>query len=87
MNYKDYNFELDKVIDTIKLNSSKNVLIQLPDGLKPLAQNLKEDIESKIDVEVWIWAGSNFGACDIPSDVEKLGIDLIIHFGHSSWKN
>lgn len=87
MKYTDYNFEIDKIVASIQLNKSKKVLLQLPDGLKSFSEQLKNNISLKTNAEIYIWAGSNFGACDIPLDVEKLGIDLIIHFGHSSWKN
>ena len=33
----------------------------------------------------FIWLGSCFGGCDIPVEVDKLGVDLIIQFGHSDW--
>ncbi len=82
---QNYNFEIDKIIETILSNNHNKVLLQLPDGLKPFANEIQEKIQSKTNVQVLIWAGSNFGSCDIPSDVEKLGVDLIIHFGHSKW--
>jgi 2-(3-amino-3-carboxypropyl)histidine synthase len=80
-----YDLELNNIIEQIKKNNAKRILLQLPDGLKPRAKEIQEDIKKKVNVEVLIWAGSNFGACDLPSDVERLDIDLVIHFGHSAW--
>ena len=39
------------------------------------------EIEGKTDSEVFIWLGTCFGGCDVPLEVEKLGVDLIIQFG------
>lgn len=79
------NLELDKAIAKIKQENAKLICVQLPDGLKPRADDIKHELESKTDAKVIFWAGSCFGACDIPLGLEKLGIDLIVQFGHSDW--
>ncbi len=82
----DYDLELDKVIEAIKKNDAKTVVLHLPDGLKNRGHEITDFIYENTDgVEVIIWAGSNFGSCDLPVDVERAGADLIIHFGHSPW--
>ncbi len=83
----DYNLELQKAIDEIKASKARKVCIQLPDGLKPKAKEIKEKIDGVFGdkVEVFIWAGSCFGACDTPLGLEKLDIDLLIQWGHSEW--
>jgi len=80
----DYDLELGRVVDRINKEKANLVCIQLPDGLKPEAKLIQNEIESKTNAKVIIWAGSCFGSCDIPLEVEKLGIDLLIQFGHSS---
>lgn len=75
-----YDFELDKVIERINRNKAMKVLIQLPDGLKMDATDIVDEIEKATKAEVFIWAGSCFGACDVP-DVKN--IDLLIQFGHT----
>jgi len=35
--------------------------------------------------KVIIWAGSCFGGCDVPLEVERLGVDLLIQWGHRRW--
>jgi len=83
----DYDLELDKAVDEIKNNDAKRVLLHLPDGLKPKADEIQEYIEKEVkDVEILIWAGSCFGACDIPIEAKNVGVDLLIHWGHSRWK-
>ncbi len=81
----DYNLETERVIAFIKKKAAKKVCLQLPDGLKPLAKQITHDIRKETDAQVFIWAGSNFGACDIPLEVQRLGVDVLIHYGHSKW--
>ncbi len=77
----DLDLELDRVVETIKSQNAKLVYIQLPDGLKPSADKIQQEIESRTGAEVFIWAGSCFGACDVP----KVDCDLLVQFGHSEW--
>ncbi len=81
-----YDLEIPRIIEEIKSNDAKNVLLQLPDGLKPKAKEIVDSVRKELDVNLFIWSGTNFGACDIPLHLEKLGIDLILHFGHSEFK-
>lgn len=82
-----YDLELDKIISVIKNNNSKLVCLQLPDGLKPKAEEIQKIIEKETDTQVLIWGGSNYGSCDLPLQVKNLGVDLLIHFGHSAWQD
>jgi diphthamide biosynthesis enzyme Dph1/Dph2-like protein len=81
-----YYLELSKAIETIKKKKAKLVCIQLPDGLKSEAKNIQKEIEKNTSAKVVIWLGSCYGACDIPQHIKKLGIDLLIQWGHSEWK-
>lgn len=74
-----YDLEEEKIIGTIKKNKCKSVLLQLPDGLKPKANELVQKIEKETNAVTLIWFGSNFGACDLPN----VKVDLIICFGHN----
>lgn len=82
----EYDLELENVAEKIKKENAKRICIQLPDGLKPKAMEIYEELKKKVSAEIIIWLGSCFGACDVPFDVEKLGVDLIIQFGHSEWE-
>ena len=82
----EYDLELEKAITEIKKQKAKKVCIQLPDGLKPKAQEIADEIEKQTNANVLIWLGSCFGACDAPEYIEKQGIDLLIQWGHSKWK-
>ena len=81
----NYDLELNKVIQEIKKQKAKLVCIQLPDGLKPRAKEIKEEVEKNTEADVIIWAGSCFGGCDIPAGLEKLGVELLIQWGHSEF--
>lgn len=76
------NLQLEKLLQ--KLKGKERILIQLPDGLKPKAKEIQETVKKKFPrVKITFWAGSCYGACDIPK-VE--GFDLLVQFGHSEWR-
>ncbi len=81
-----YDLELDNVVKKIKAENAKLVCVQLPDGLKPKAAEIQEAIEKGTQAKVIIWAGSCYGACDVPFQVQGLGVDLLIQWGHSEWR-
>ena len=89
---QDYELELDRIVKEIKKEKAKKVLIQLPDYFKPYATEIQDKLKSMLNkdekskVEFFIWLDTCFGACDIPIETEKLCIDMIIQFGHSSWE-
>ena len=51
-----------------------------------LANEIQQAIENNTSASVIIWLGSCFGACDVPLQVERLGVDLLIQWGHSTWR-
>ena len=81
----DYDLELDRVVEQIKKQKAKIVCLQLADGLKPRAAKIQKEIEANTKAQMLIWAGSCFGACDIPVEL-KGKVDLLVQFGHSEWK-
>lgn len=82
----EYDLEIETAVEQIKKQNAKKVCVQLPDGLKPKAELIQKAIQEQTDAEVLIWAGSCFGACDVPENLEKLEVDLLIQWGHSEWK-
>lgn len=80
----DYDLELERAISEIKKSKAKLVCIQLPDGLKPLATDIADELEKKTSAKILIWMGTCFGACDTP--VLPKEVDLLIQWGHSPWK-
>ncbi len=80
----EYELELEKAVKHIKAEGAKRVCVQLPDGLKPRAKEIVDSLREKTDASVVIWAGSCFGACDVPNIDNEF--DLLIQWGHSEWK-
>lgn len=81
-----FDLRLSEIIDRINKKKSALVCLQLPDGLRPRAQEIQKIITEKTGADCIIWAGSSFGSCDVPFEVKKLGVDLLISWGHSEWK-
>lgn len=79
----ELNPQLEKAVEKIKSSQPKTVLIQLPDGLKPKAQEIKQELQKHTPAKIYFWLNSCYGACDIPK-IEN--IDLLIQFGHSEWR-
>ncbi|MFQ5475023.1 MAG: diphthamide synthesis protein [Candidatus Nanoarchaeia archaeon] len=77
-----FDMEVDKLVARIKEKGYKTVLIQLPDGLKPQAENVVDVVRAQTDAECFIWLGSCFGACDVP----EFKADLIVQWGHSPFR-
>lgn len=78
-----YKLELDKVVSEIEQRKATQVLIQLPDGLKPKAAEIVDHIENNTAAKAFIFLGNCFGACDLPLGLDILKIDLMIQFGHN----
>ncbi len=78
-----YKPEVEKAVAEIAAQKAKLVCIQLPDGMKPYAKDIADEIEDKTSAKVLIWLGSNFGACDIPLGLNRMGVDLLISWGHN----
>jgi len=81
----EYNLELEKAAEKIKETKAKLVCVQLPDGLKPEAENITKELEQLTSANIMVWLGSCYGACDVPLSLETLGVDLVIQWGHSEW--
>jgi len=80
-----YKINIDKIVKKIEQSGAKKILLQLPDGLKPRAVKLASELKEKTSAEIIVWAGSNFGGCDIPTYVKREGIDLIVNVGHAEF--
>lgn len=81
-----WDFDEEQVHQAVQKHQAKKVLLQFPDGIKMHANKIRKNLLAKAEVdEVLIWAGSNFGACDLPLEARSVGVDLVIHFGHAPW--
>jgi 2-(3-amino-3-carboxypropyl)histidine synthase len=81
-----YDLEIERIVNAVKKQKIRKVLLQFPDGMKKYADAIASEIEKRTNCSCLIWLNSCFGACDVPAETEKSGVDLIIQFGHSEWK-
>jgi|GEM_PF-365097 len=85
----DYDIDIEKVavaIEELKKEKPK-VCLQLPDGLKMHGDEIVNSINNILSkkglkAQLWLWASSNWGACDYPWYLKDHGFDLLVNFGH-----
>jgi 2-(3-amino-3-carboxypropyl)histidine synthase len=83
----EYDFEINRVLGEIRGRGAKFVGLQFPEGLKEYAVEIAREIEEKSDATVVVFTDPVYGACDTKeNEAGVLGVDLIVHFGHSSFK-
>ena len=75
----EYDLELEKVAEEIRQAKAKTVLIQLGDGLKPQATKIIDFLEKKTAAQLFLWADTCYGVCDVPN----AKVDLVVQFGHN----
>ncbi len=73
----EFEFDLDKANEELKTTGVKNVLLQVPDGMR---RKIDRFIDS-LDVEVTLWGGTCYGACDLPLDIGDS--EALVHIGHT----
>ncbi len=82
----EYDFELEKIVSEIKKSKAKRVGLQFPEGLKQHALKIAQEVEKKTGALAIIFVDPTYGACDTKDEqCKKLGIDLLIHFGHTEF--
>jgi 2-(3-amino-3-carboxypropyl)histidine synthase len=79
-----YQLEEDRILEEIKKRGAKRVLLQMPEGLKPIGFNLARSLESKTGTEVFVSGDPCYGACDLALyPKEHVEADLLVHVGHA----
>jgi 2-(3-amino-3-carboxypropyl)histidine synthase len=79
-----YHLELDRVVEEIRRRGADRVLLQLPDGLRPLAFRVVKALREGTGANVFLSGDSCYGACDLAvNQARELSVDLIVHYGHS----
>ena len=78
-----FDFEENRLRNEIVRRGAERVLIQLPEGLKAEGPRLAKVAEEAGALAI-VSADPCYGACDLALlDAKALGVDLIVHFGHS----
>lgn len=81
----DYELDIDKVKKEIKKKNPEKILIQLPEGLKPISKEIIDKLKENKNLEITLDGETVYGACCIPNEKERNQYDLIIHFGHTKF--
>jgi 2-(3-amino-3-carboxypropyl)histidine synthase len=83
MKTKTFDLEEERLEEEIRKQEAKRVLIQLPEGLKAEGPHLASIAERAGAIAI-VSADPCYGACDLATlDAKNLGVDLIVHYGHS----
>jgi 2-(3-amino-3-carboxypropyl)histidine synthase len=79
-----FQLEKDLIIQEIRNRKPKRILLQMPEGLKPIGFELARSLETETGVEVMVSGDPCYGACDLALNPKKqVGADLLIHVGHA----
>ncbi|MFH0860548.1 MAG: diphthamide synthesis protein [Candidatus Altiarchaeota archaeon] len=82
----DYDLEIERIMREIRNSNAKVVGLQFPEGLKEKAVEIAERIEEETGCIAVIFVDPTYGACDTKDSVsERVGVDLLVHFGHTEF--
>ncbi|MFW6458717.1 MAG: diphthamide biosynthesis enzyme Dph2 [Halodesulfurarchaeum sp.] len=81
---REWDYELDRVVEAVERREATTVGLQFPEGIKRRAPGVVDDLRSILpeSVGLYISGERNFGACDLDLDLMRRS-DLFVHFGHS----
>ena len=83
----DYDLEIERVIAEVRVRGAQRVALQFPEGLKDRAVDVAARIEAETSAHAIILTDPTYGACDLkPAQCEALGVDLLVHFGHTRFE-
>ncbi len=80
---RNHEIELEGLAEDVAEKDPELVGLQLPDGIRDYGPALADWLSEAADVECVISGDPSFGACDLALQLEHIGVDLLIHFGHS----
>jgi len=79
-----YQIEEAKIIEEVRRRGSKRILLQMPEGLKPIGFKLARLLEKEVGVEVFVSGDPCYGACDLALNPKAhVNADLLVHLGHA----
>jgi len=74
----------EKIIREIARRNARQILLQVPEGIRPQAFKLARQIEKETSAKIIISADPCYGSCDLAAnEASLLGVDLVVHLGHS----
>lgn len=84
----DYLIDYDSLLNLISEKGFKKILVQAPDGLKPIYDCLRRLLRERFTpkVEVIHSSSPTYGGCDVAyGEARTVGAELIVHVGHNRY--
>jgi 2-(3-amino-3-carboxypropyl)histidine synthase len=79
-----YQIEEARIIEEVRRHGSKRILLQMPEGLKPIGFKLARLLEKEASAEVFVSGDPCYGACDLALNPKAhVNADLLVHIGHA----
>ncbi|MFB6211926.1 MAG: diphthamide biosynthesis enzyme Dph2 [Halobacteriales archaeon] len=84
---REWDYELERIIDAVDERDASTVGLQFPEGLKRRGPAVADDLRAELpdDVRVLLSGQPCYGACDLDTYLMKR-TDVFVHFGHSPMK-
>ncbi|MCU4925151.1 diphthamide biosynthesis enzyme Dph2 [Halobacteria archaeon AArc-dxtr1] len=85
---REWDYELERIVDAIDERDATKVGLQFPEGLKRRGPSVADDLRELVpdDVTIMLSGQPCYGACDLDTYLMKR-TDVFVHFGHSPMKN
>ncbi|MDL5360737.1 diphthamide biosynthesis enzyme Dph2 [Halalkalicoccus sp. NIPERK01] len=84
---REWDYELDRIVEAVHDRDAKKVGLQFPEGLKRRGPKVTDDLRELLpeDVTVMMSGQPCYGACDLDTYMMRR-TDVFVHFGHSPMK-
>ena len=84
---RTWDYELDRIVETVEERDASTVGLQFPEGLKRRGPRVADDLRAELpaEVDVMISGKPCYGACDLDTYLMRR-TDVFVHFGHSPMK-
>lgn len=83
--FESYDLDLDAVAQRLRARPATALVgLQFPDGLRDYATEIEKILRAKTPgIEFVLSADPSYGACDLALNLKPLGVDVLVHFGHT----
>ena len=84
---REWDYELERIVDEIEERDATKVGLQFPEGLKRRGPAVADDLREVVDDDITIMLSGQpcYGACDLDTFLMRR-TDVFVHFGHSPMK-
>ncbi|WP_439025919.1 diphthamide biosynthesis enzyme Dph2 [Haloarchaeobius sp. DT45] len=84
---REWDYELDRIIEAVDERDATKVGLQFPEGLKRRGPKVADDLRELLPDEVTVLISGQpcYGACDLDTFLMRR-TDVFVHFGHSPMK-